>query len=194
MDKINKAGYLFDKEQLEKILLYRSFIRTLISEIKNQLQRELNLGFIERVRTKGIKNIFTSTDSIFKALDNLMESANDDNFQSILGIKFQQVSSSSSESKQNDIAYNASVEAGPISTSAKMGFSNTKQHGTSTSINIKFADILIKHFNIKEYYKFTEGNLEQMWRKKFVYFCRRFFGITSRRNGDRRRYSLGPFE
>ena len=169
LSKINKSNYAFDRGQLEKILLYRSFIRALISEIKEQLQRGLNLDIIQKAKSK-IGKLFGYPDGIFKELDALVNSANDDNFQSILGVKFQQVSDSSCKTEQNDLELGASVGLNPTSANLNVGLSKKKSH--STSMNIKFSDILIKHFNIKEYINSLKIILEKCGVRNLYIFGR----------------------
>ena len=144
LNKINKTGHIFDENELKKILLYRAFIRDVISEIKIQLRRELDLGVIKKFFDSSIKKVF-------QEMDNLLNSATDDNFQSILGIQFQQVSNLSYKKKQRDIGGKISGKLEQESPRIELEASIGKNHNISNMEKINYTDVLIRHFNIKDY-------------------------------------------
>ncbi len=146
LSKITNAKHVFDEEQLRKILLYKEFIHDLIREIKEQLKRELDLSLFTK-----IKSIFYK--DLFEKLDNLLASANDDNFQSILGVQNKRISEVSTKSKD-------------VRLGGEISHATTKIHGErdsrmSKETKINFSDVLIRYFNIKEYINSLKEILDQ---------------------------------
>lgn len=157
LNKLEKMYHGFDRSQLEKALLYRAFIRELIIEIKNQLKRELELNFLKK-----FSNFFTkSIDELFKNLDKILDSANDENFKSVLGIK--SISGTNTSTNDQTKTTSGSISGGHNGAlpniSGKIENTNTNQKKETQNIN--FSDILIRHFNIKEYISSLKALLEK---------------------------------
>ncbi|MBV8551485.1 MAG: hypothetical protein JOY54_09310, partial [Acidobacteriaceae bacterium] len=72
---------------VRSLLLYRAFIKAVLTEIKNEIKKKLKESTWERV-----KNAFTgSADDLFESLDELLESADAAEFLPVLGIKREQL-------------------------------------------------------------------------------------------------------
>ena len=137
--------------------MYRAFIRGLIIEIKNQLKRELEIDLVKK-----ITNLFTqSTNTLFKKLDNLLESADDDNFKSVLGIKPVRGVSTVQNDQTKIVSANISTEHNSILPKLEAGIKEKKTDKSTKQKSINFSDILIRHFNIKEYILSLKTLLEQ---------------------------------
>jgi hypothetical protein len=68
---------------LDRLLLYRAFLRAVITAIKEDLKSRLKESFWIR-----IKNKFSGTvDEPFESLDSLLEDAASDEFVSVVGVK-----------------------------------------------------------------------------------------------------------
>ena len=84
-------------------------------------------------------------------MDNLLASANEENFQSILVVQAKDVSESSSRRDETRTDLDASVDSSAINPSVAVGAGREKKSQIFQSSKMDFSDILIRYFNIKEY-------------------------------------------
>jgi hypothetical protein len=126
-------------DEVGRLLLYRAFIRAVIGEIKTQLQRRLEESFWEK-----FKNTFTnSVAELFEGLDSLLEdSETDDRFVSVLGLKQIEIENK----KESTESAKAGLEVGAKDVSISAGVSTDRKSGGK----LKYADILIRVFNVKD--------------------------------------------
>jgi DNA-binding MarR family transcriptional regulator len=132
--------------EVERLLLYRAFIRGVIGEIKKQLQKRLEESFWEKFKN----TLSGSMDELFEGLDELLEeSETKDRFVSVLGLK-------TVETKEVDHSQHAiknSVQlGGKVSKSAEASGSISATESVNRKIGgeLKYGDILVRVFNVKE--------------------------------------------
>lgn len=132
-------------EQIQKLQLYRAFIKAVITEIKEQVKKKLKESAWEWV-----KDAFTSSsEDLFEALDDLLEKADQAEFTSVLGIRREVLSDSTAEKQTNETAsgFAATISKSPslsLSASEKQLFENSR------AAEAKYGDVLMRVFNIKE--------------------------------------------
>jgi hypothetical protein len=130
---------------LNRLLLYRVFLKSVISEIKQELRKRVSGSVWER-----IKETFTgSLNELFEGLDGILEEVEDEQFISVLGVKSISRTASTKESHSDTLKENLglTVSAKPTLTVGLQGdFKDESQAQTET----QYSDILMRAFNIKE--------------------------------------------
>lgn len=132
-------------EEIRRLRLYRAFIKAVITEIKEEIQKKLKESAWEWV-----KNAFTSSsDELFESLDDLLEKADQDEFTSVLAIRREALSSSSQERQSTEASAQASVS---LSERPSFGSSASAKRSAESSLGaeVKYGDVLMRVFNIKE--------------------------------------------
>lgn len=132
-------------DQIHKLQLYRAFIKAVISEIKEEIKRKLKESTWERV-----KNAFTSSaDELFESLDDLLEKADEAEFSSVLGIRREAIRGSSEENRgyESGAKVESTIEASPKVVASVSG---TDRSEVKQATEIKYGDVLMRVFNIKE--------------------------------------------
>ncbi len=131
-------------EDLQRLLLYKSFLKTVIEEIKGELKKRAESTFWERV-----KNTFSGgLDELFGDLEELLHSVDEERFTSVLAARTVKVSSKGARKDQATRADEVGATLGKdISLSAKI----TDSAGTekTESREAEFADVLMRVFSIK---------------------------------------------
>lgn len=130
---------------LNRLLLYREFLKGVISEIKQELRKRVSGSLWER-----IKETFTgSLNELFEGLDGILEEAEGEQFISVLGVKSISGTASTTESHGDYLKENLgfTVSATPGITGGIQGdFKDESQ----AKLETQYADILMRAFNIKE--------------------------------------------
>lgn len=131
---------------LEKLLLYREFLRAVVLEIKAELRKRVDASLWERLKEK-----FTgSLADLFEGLDNLLEEANEERFISVLGV--QAVDTRSTDASGVEQATRRSV-GGEISEKPKLVASaeDSRTRSAHAERELHYSDILLRTLNIKEF-------------------------------------------
>ena len=132
-------------EQIRKLHLYRAFIKAVITEIKEEIKRKLKESAWEWV-----KDVFTSSsDELFESLDDLLEKADEAEFASVLGIRREALSNTAEERSATEATAHLSTTISNIP-SASGSMSEKEFSEARTGAEVKYGDILMRVFNIKE--------------------------------------------
>lgn len=131
---------------LEKLLLYRAFLREVITEIKDEIRNKVVISRWERLKRK----VSGSQEELFEGLDSLLEEADDDKFISVLGVKRSAVQSRSESSQEAGVEATTSASIGPT---ASVKGSITAREGSAMTVgeDQQYADLLMRVFDIKEF-------------------------------------------
>jgi hypothetical protein len=132
-------------EQIRKLRLYRAFIKAVITEIKNEVKKK-----IKESRWEWIKDAFTSSsEELFESLNDLLEEAEKAEFTSVLGIRREALSSSSEQKQSTEST--AQLEATASQLPSVGGTLSEKECSEARAgSEVKFGDVLMRVFNIKE--------------------------------------------
>jgi hypothetical protein len=141
IEKISATGTSLPQDEIERILLLKAFIFSVINEIKSELKKRTQLSFWENVKETFSGNLY----ELFEELDELLEEINTDSFISVLGVKNinakDQGESSSSESfKGTDRLKKLDAE---------FGLEAQSTNSAKDTSEISYSDILLKIFDIK---------------------------------------------
>ncbi len=132
-------------EELQKLRLYRAFLKAVITEIKDQVKTKL-----KESKLAWLKDVFTeSSDSLFESLDDLLEKADEAEFQSIIGVRREAVEGRTQEKKGSDTTVSVEGDLGQ-EPRLKSSFAHKQTAETTIGSEVKYADILMRVFNTKD--------------------------------------------
>lgn len=133
-------------DELQKLLIYKNFLKTVIDEIKTELKKRAESTLWERV-----KSTFSGgLDELFNDLDELIRSIDEDRFTSILSartVKTAQKQGTKEEAKSSDAV---GVDVGRESSLTVRG-AESHSDETSQLREAEFIDVLMRVFSIKEF-------------------------------------------
>lgn len=133
--------------EIERLLLYRQFLATVIEEIREELKKRISGS-----RWAKIKNaVGGSISDLFLDLDALLAEANADNFVSVLGAYRSDRSDRAHETRSAHGGVSADVHVGPGVPSVGLSASSSQSYSTATDQERSYADVLMRTFNIREY-------------------------------------------
>jgi hypothetical protein len=134
-----------NSEQIQRLSLYRAFIKAVITEIKEEIKKKLRGSAWE-----WLKDTFTSSsDELFESLDDLLEKADAAEFTSVLGIKRETLSNTAGHKR----AIETTTQAGAtVSKLPSFSGSASKKQSSESTLNaeVTYGDVLMRVFNIKE--------------------------------------------
>jgi DNA-binding transcriptional ArsR family regulator len=130
---------------IAKLRLYRAFIKAVITEIKEEVKKKLKESTWEWVQ-----NAFTgSADELFESLDDLLEKADQAEFTNVLGIRRETVQNTNEETQATDVS--AGIEATLSTIPSVKGTLGAREQAEVKKVgDVKYGDVLIRVFNIKE--------------------------------------------
>jgi len=129
---------------LERLLLYKEFLRAVITEIKNELRKRVESSLWERVKEK----VTGSVSELFEGLDSVLEEADEERFVNALGVRRSTVQNKVAETDEAAGKLSSSVNLAPkpsVSASAEY----TEKTSRSTGQEENYAELLVRAFDIK---------------------------------------------
>jgi len=155
--RIDGPSVALSKESFEKLHLYRTFLRAVIQDIRNELRKRAESTLLER-----IKRFFSGTiDELFENLDTLLEDIDNNRYSNITGVKTVSVHDTSGISTEADIEGTSSVGLGP-KPGLTASFTAKDTEKVSLGREQTYADILLLEFNIKGFLLRLKELLEQI--------------------------------
>ncbi|OAI12709.1 hypothetical protein A1359_13570 [Methylomonas lenta] len=143
-EKVASQDISLPKKEIERVLLLKTFIAALVSEIKNELMKRTQSSFWEAV-----KEVFSGNlTELFEDLDELIEEISQDSFISVLGVK--KLDAKSQEESSYADEFKASGMAKLANPDLEVRVEGKKLDAGKATSEINFSDILIKVFNVKE--------------------------------------------
>ncbi|QKI88731.1 hypothetical protein [Thiomicrorhabdus xiamenensis] len=141
-EKISSQPSSLPKNEIERILLLKSFIVSLVREIKSELVKRTEGSFWETIKEAFSGNVA----EIFEDLDHLLDEIDNDKFVSVLGVKAVDKTAQDEFSFENETKASAKANL----TSLELGAEARLSEDGKSSSEINYSDILIKIFNIKD--------------------------------------------
>lgn len=142
--KIAAMESALPEQEIERILLLKAFIVSVIIEIKKELKKRTESSFWETV-----KDSFSgSLDELFEELDELIEEIDVERFISVLGVKYVQGKQyeENSYSDSDKFGVKLKVEPSPLDISLE----RQRDSVSKDAREINYSDILISVFDIKD--------------------------------------------
>lgn len=142
--KIAAMDIALPQQEIERVLLLKAFIVSVIVEIKKELKKRTESSFWET-----IKDTFSgSLDELFEDLDELIEEIDVEKFISVLGVKHirgKQLEESN-YSNSGKAALKLKADSNPV----EFSMEGQRGSGGKDAKEINYSDILISVFDIKE--------------------------------------------
>jgi hypothetical protein len=145
LQKIEDQTAALPPKTLERLFLYRAFLRAVINAIKEDLKTRLKESFWTR-----IKNTFSGTiEELFESLDSLLEDAAADQFVSVVGIKQTESKSTGEQTAFSEVKGAASLQLS-AKPGVEVGGAMASSATTKSTDETSYGNILMRVFNIKE--------------------------------------------
>ncbi len=142
--KIAAMDFALPEQEIERILLLKAFIVSVIVEIKKELKKRTESSFWETV-----KDSFSgSLDELFEELDELIEEIDVERFISVLGVKYVQGKQNEESSCSSSDKLGVKLKAEPNPLDFSLGIQRDSASKDAREIN--YSDILISVFDIKD--------------------------------------------
>lgn len=157
MGRLAASAGSMDSATLENLLLHRAFLEAVINAIRDELSNRIKLTVWQKVRA----TLDRSLDELFEGLDELLTDANADHFVSVLGT---QTVTATTRSKQEQSASEKVGAQVTIGANPKAGASleDSSSYSSASDEERKYADVLMRVFNIKEYILRLKSVLERV--------------------------------
>lgn len=156
-EQIGKIDHALGATAIERILMYRTFLKNVVEELQRELTKKLSDSLWERV-----KNVFSGRIDYLKAeLDGFVADYSDENFVRVLGVKSVgqkvQNESKSQQSASLDMSVGGSVSGLKAEAAAKFSKETLNAHANES----QYSDVLINVFNPGELIKKLKLLLEK---------------------------------
>jgi hypothetical protein len=141
--KISAAETSLPQDEIERILLLKAFIFSVISEIKSELKKRIQLSFLEKIKETFSGNL----NELFEELDELLDEMNTDSFISVLGIKNINAKNQEESSYSDSLKGTAKTKIKKLDVELDLEAQSTG--ATKEASEVSYSDILLKVFDIK---------------------------------------------
>lgn len=132
-------------EMLERILLFKAFLRAVVREVKEELKKRVLVSFWETIKER----VTGTLGELLEELDGIIEDADEERFISVLGVHAVEQRAKESIDTQNIRSSAISAEIGSMS---KVGgqFEDTRKVRAAHESEHKLTDILMRAFDMPE--------------------------------------------
>jgi DNA-binding MarR family transcriptional regulator len=163
--KVDSASETLPQPSLEKLRLYKSFLRAIIHEITKELKERVRYSMWDR-----IKQFFSgSIDELFEGLDSLLADIDNNEFYSIAGLKNLTIHSKNDSSEETDLEGSSNIGLWPTP-ELKASLAAKDSIKISSEREHTYADILMLEFNIKDFLTRLKALLNNMKIKHLYLF------------------------
>jgi hypothetical protein len=145
LERITRLNSALSPKALERLLLYKEFLRSVILEIKSELRKRVESSIWERAK----ETVTGTISELFEGLDDVLEEASEDRFVSALGIRITEVQTKNDATvhSHSTIGVSGSLSREPeLPTSAE--FSNMSRQ--SSGQERQYGEVLLRSFDIKK--------------------------------------------
>lgn len=157
LNRATAASNAMPAASLERLLLYRAFLASVIEQIRHELKERIRVSRWQKLRRK----VGGTLGDLFADLDALLDDASTDRFVSALGTIEAKGTDKKSTSQSTSRGASAKVAAVP-KPDVSLALEAKAAYSTTTDQEREYADILVKVFNIKEYISRLKTLLEKV--------------------------------
>lgn len=142
--KIANEQCILSKPEFEKLLLYQSFLSAVVGEIRAELTKRVKSSIWDSVRER----ITGTVEMLFEGLDELLEDAKRPSFENVVGL--QSIDRASKHTAATSTRSDTGITA-HLGDSPQLEFSAAASNASGADVSklSKYAEILIRTFNIK---------------------------------------------
>jgi Cdc6-like AAA superfamily ATPase len=155
--KISAADVGLPAGEVKRLLLYREFIRTVVVEIKKELRKRVQASAWESFKEKITGNLH----DLFAGLDELVEDADENRYKSVLGVMRLDVQARAAKDQKSATSGTASAKIAK-DPSLGLDMKAEKSSQISTGEELKYSDLLMQTFNVKEVLERLKALLEEL--------------------------------
>jgi Cdc6-like AAA superfamily ATPase/DNA-binding MarR family transcriptional regulator len=130
---------------LERLLLYKEFLRAVVVEIKSELEKRVKASIWTRIREK----VSGTMADLFVDLDQLLQEANEERFISVLGLYTAERRDRGVANQQTATSRAIAGSLGVAST-VSVSASDTAGESSTSESESTYSDLLLRAFNVKE--------------------------------------------
>ena len=141
-EKIASENSSLPKREIERVLFLKSFVISLVREIKVELEKSVERSFWEKVKESFSGNLA----ELFQELDELLDDMEKDKFISVLGVK--SVDKQEGREEQSKYCFGLGGKVGPLGADLNASFEGGKSD--KENVEISYSDVLVKVFNVKD--------------------------------------------
>lgn len=142
-EKVAKIDHALSPEVIERLLMYRTFLRNVVQEIQKELSKKLSESLWERV-----KNAFSSRlETLHAELATFLEGYSDENFIRIVGIRASKLKEQGSTSSTSQSTSGGSLNVSPDKISAGVTAETKELQETRRAGEAEYTDLLLNVFN-----------------------------------------------
>lgn len=145
LQRISSINSALPPKMLERLLLYKEFLQSVIVEIKSELHKRVESSIWERVK----ETITGSIADLFEGLDAVLEEANEERFISALGVRTAEVQTKDEKSRESTakLSVSATISKDPeLSMASGISGKSSQRSGQET----KYEEVLIRSLDIKK--------------------------------------------
>jgi len=142
-EKIAKIDHALSPLAIEQLLIYRTFLRNVVDEIRAELEKKLSSSLWER-----IKNAFSGRiDALHSELNRFLENYSDENFIRVVGIRSARLKEQGSTSVGSQKTNGITISAAPDTIGASASIESKETAEFKRSGESEYTDILLNVFN-----------------------------------------------
>jgi hypothetical protein len=143
--------------ELRRVLILREFVKAVVSEIKSELKKRIQGSTWERVKEK----VTGSHSELFDGLDELLTETDEAKFRSVLGLRKTETAQRTADDRKHVSGGSIGGDVGKdVAVSAKLSAETSNQK--STGEELKYSDLLMRTFNVKEVLLQLKALLEKL--------------------------------
>jgi hypothetical protein len=146
LEKLELHPEAMTPEQVQRLLLYKRFFRTLILDIRNELKTQVEANFLTKLRDQ----IKGTSSEVFAGLDKLIANLNEPTFESVEGLVAVSSQRSSSAARKAKSSAGLELSASPVGPSAKTNVNTKLENEQTSGSQDQYAQILMRVIGIND--------------------------------------------
>lgn len=144
--KLDQISCALPQSSAKQILLHRAFLRSVIEELKKELEARVKASLWERIKDK----FHGTLNELFQDLDDLLESQDDDGFINALGISQQDHTTKAKYSDKDNATVEGAVSVKPSHAALSAKASSSYSQETVQGHEANYTEVLLRTVNTKE--------------------------------------------
>lgn len=170
LQKIEAAQIALPSQSVRRIFLFEEFIRAVLLEIRSELRTQIDRTFLSRLKDR----VFSSSDEVFEALDELIESSKQSLFADVTGLRTASIKEEHKTETAADFNAEAKTEVSTTGAAKASGKASANlQNKNSGSEGTEFSQILLRTSRRGEIHRGCKGCGQDCegspWSRKRVY-------------------------